>query len=175
MLSDPTWVQPLIKQLFEAEKGKDVAFRQSGEAKTTNWSLFSLTRVLQLFGGGFVVVLCFCFVFSNPKQNAQFAFSVCLLMPGYMFAGPHLCFKSFSLRCLWFGSGGGWVRGGSGKQRAGDAHPTSEELAQLQPCETPPHELIPWQCKLGWHNASGELLQPTAVGALLLFLSAGKN
>ena len=115
----------------------------------------------------------FVFLIQNNK-NARFAFIVCPLMPGYILQDFTSVLKhssrSASLRRRRQEVGGG----GRGERRQGDAHPTSKGPAQLQPCETPPHELIPWQCKLGWHNASGKLLQPTAVGALLLFQSTGK-
>lgn len=75
---------------------------------------------------------------------------LCLLMPEYILQDFTSRFKSFITQCLLCGAGGsGWVGRAAGRGELEDAHPASEEPAQLQPRETPPHELIPWQCKLG--------------------------
>ena len=173
--SDPTGRLTRTQHRFSLGSVIDqaVVWSRKGEwlLQTKRWSKDNQHKSLLIDHSS--ATICLFFLIQNNK-NARFAFIVCPLMSGYILQDFTSVLKhssrSASLRRRLQEVGGG----GRGERRQGDAHPTSKGPAQLQPCETPPHELIPWQCKLGWHNASGKLLQPTAVGALLLFPSTGK-
>lgn len=128
---------------LKQKRGKMLLSDKGGDAKRTNRSLFSsTTAALQLF----------CVFLEHKITKTHNLPFLCLLTPDSVLqdfaAGFNL--SSCNASCLAQAAGGG-LRGQQGEREASqeDAHPTSEELAQLQPCETPPHELIPWQCKLG--------------------------